>query len=231
MPRIVTISDTHSRHSKISTMPEGDILIHSGDATERGGIDEIAAFNEWLGTLPYKHKIFVAGNHDWLFERSPQFAPTMMTNAHYLLDSFVVVEGLKIYGSPWQPRFFDWAFNRIRGAEIRKHWDLIPDKVDILITHGPAYGILDRTVSDEVVGCKDLLKRIAEVKPAYHIFGHIHEGYGMLEKDGTVFINAIAGIDDSSRDMLRQKMRRTTGTMPHYHHIHFHGQNIVYCIE
>ena len=88
MPRIVTISDTHSRHSKISPMPEGDILIHSGDATERGGIDEIAAFNEWLGALPYKHKIFVAGNHDWLFERSPQFAPTMMTNAHYLLDSF-----------------------------------------------------------------------------------------------------------------------------------------------
>ena len=191
MPRIVTISDTHSRHSKISPMPEGDILIHSGDATERGGIDEIAAFNEWLGALPYKHKIFVAGNHDWLFERSPQFAPTMMTNAHYLLDSFIVVEGLKIYGAPWQPRFFDWAFNVDRGEKIAKKWQLIPDDIDVLITHGPPYGILDEVaIRHEHVGCEELLPIVKRIKPRAHIFGHIHSGYGMIEQDGIKFVNA-----------------------------------------
>ncbi len=191
MPRIVTISDTHSRHRKISTMPEGDILIHSGDATNRGGIDEIADFNQWLGELPYQHKIFVAGNHDWLFERSPQFAPTLMTNAHYLLDSFIVVEGLKIYGAPWQPRFFDWAFNLDRGAAIAEKWQMIPDDIDVLITHGPPYGILDEVpYRHEHVGCEELLPVVQRIKPRAHIFGHIHAGYGIAEQDGTKFVNA-----------------------------------------
>ena len=191
MPRIVTISDTHSRHSQINSMPEGDILIHSGDATNRGGIDEIAAFNEWLGALPYKHKIFVAGNHDWLFERSPKFAPTMMTNAHYLLDNFVIVEGLKIYGSPWQPRFFDWAFNVDRGEKIAQKWQMIPDDIDVLITHGPPYGILDEVpYRHEHVGCEELLPVVKRIKPRAHIFGHIHAGYGMIEQHGIKFVNA-----------------------------------------
>ncbi len=191
MPRIVTISDTHSRHQKIKSMPEGDILIHSGDATERGGIDEIVAFNEWLGTLPYLHKIFVAGNHDWLFERSPQFAPTLMSNAHYLLDNFIEIEGLKIYGAPWQPRFFDWAFNVDRGAAIAQKWQMIPDDIDVLITHGPPHGILDEVAyRHEHVGCEELLPVVHRIKPRAHIFGHIHSGYGMVEQNGIKFVNA-----------------------------------------
>ena len=191
MPRIVTISDTHSRHRKISTMPEGDILIHSGDATNRGGIDEIADFNQWLGELPYKHKIFVAGNHDWLFERSPEFAPTLMSNAHYLRDNFIVVEGLKIYGAPWQPRFFDWAFNLDRGAAIAQKWRMIPADIDVLITHGPPYGILDEVpYRHEHVGCEELLPVVQRIKPRAHIFGHIHAGYGMVEQGGIKFVNA-----------------------------------------
>ena len=100
MPRIVAISDTHSRHNQISALPAGDILIHAGDATNKGTLAEVVAFNQWLGTLPYQHKIFVAGNHDFLFEKSPEIARTLMTNAHYLLDEAVVIAGLKFYGSP-----------------------------------------------------------------------------------------------------------------------------------
>ncbi len=119
MPRIVAISDTHSRHNQFVDLPEGDILIHAGDATVQGKFDEVVEFNRWLGTLPYKHKIFVAGNHDFLFEKSPEMARALMSNAYYLQDSFVVLEGLKIYGSPWQPRFHDWAFNLDRGERDR----------------------------------------------------------------------------------------------------------------
>lgn len=195
MPRIVAISDTHSRHHQFVALPEGDILIHAGDATVKGTFDEVVEFNRWLGTLPHKHKIFIAGNHDFLFEKSPDMARALMSNVHYLQDSFVVVEGLKIYGSPWQPRFHDWAFNLDRGADIRRKWQQIPEDIDILVTHGPPYGILDM-VSDrwtgvaEAVGCEELLPIVQHIKPRAHIFGHIHAGYGQLTQDGTQFVNA-----------------------------------------
>jgi len=108
----------------------------------------------------------------------------------YLNDTGTTIEGLKIWGSPVQPEFFNWAFNRERGEDICKHWDLIPDDTDILITHGPAFGILDRVLEGEYVGCSDLLKKIKQIKPKIHAFGHIHEAYGQCEEDGTTFINA-----------------------------------------
>jgi Icc-related predicted phosphoesterase len=195
MPRIVAISDTHSRHQQFGELPAGDILIHAGDATVRGDLQEVVEFNRWLGTLPHKHKIFVAGNHDFLFERAPQLACSLMSNAIYLLDSFRIIEGLKIYGSPWQPRFFDWAFNLDRGREIRRKWERIPDDTDILITHGPPHGILDGVIDRwtgtiEAVGCEELLPVVQRIKPRVHIFGHIHAGYGQVEQDGVQFINA-----------------------------------------
>ncbi len=195
MPRIVAISDTHSRHEKMPALPDGDILIHAGDATVRGSFDEIVEFNRWFSLLPHKHKILVAGNHDWLFEKSPEMARALMTNAIYLQDNFVEVEGLKIYGAPWQPRFFDWAFNVNRGVAIAQKWSLIPSDTDVLITHGPPHGILD-TVTDrgtgekEAVGCEELLPAVKRIKPRAHIFGHIHAGYGQVEIDGIQFINA-----------------------------------------
>jgi Icc-related predicted phosphoesterase len=194
MPRIVAISDTHSRHHQFGTLPDGDILIHAGDATVQGKFDEVIEFNRWLGTLPHKHKIFVAGNHDFLFERAPDLARVLITNAVYLQDSFVVIEGLKIYGSPWQPRFFDWAFNLDRGATIRRKWGRIPDDTDVLITHGPPKGILDMVIDRwtgtyEAVGCEELLPIVQRIRPRVHIFGHIHAGYGQVTQDGVRYIN------------------------------------------
>lgn len=193
MPRIVCLSDTHNRNEQI-IVPDGDILIHAGDATIRGTIDEIVLFNEWFANLPHQYKIFVAGNHDWLFETNNRFARKLLDSSiHYLQDSSVKIENLKIYGSPWQPRFFDWAFNLNRGAELAEKWKLIPDDADILITHGPPFGILDevpRRYFVENTGCEDLRKRVETIRPKLHVFGHIHCGYGATEKFGVKFINA-----------------------------------------
>ncbi len=172
-------------------MPSGDVLIHAGDATIQGTIDEVFMFNEWFSNLPHKHKIFVAGNHDWLFETYNRYAREMLSDQIiYLQDSFVKIEKLKIYGSPWQPRFFDWAFNVNRGAEIAEKWKMIPPDTDILITHGPPHGILDKTPRGDSAGCEELRKRVEKVKPKLHVFGHIHHAYGKTEKFGTIFVNA-----------------------------------------
>ena len=190
MPRIVLLSDTHNCNEQIS-VPDGDILIHAGDATNRGQVDEIADFNEWFSGFPHKHKIFVAGNHDWLFETRPKYARSLLAkNVVYLQDSAVEISGLKIYGSPWQPRFFDWAFNLNRGGEMAEKWKLIPNEVDILITHGPPFGILDETPRGDFAGCEELRKRVEEIRPQLHVFGHIHFGYGETEKFGVRFVNA-----------------------------------------
>lgn len=190
MPRIVLLSDTHNCNEQIS-VPDGDILIHAGDATNRGQVDEIVAFNEWFSGFPHKHKIFVAGNHDWLFETRPKYAQSLLAkNVVYLQDSAVEILDLKIYGSPWQPRFFDWAFNLNRGDEMAEKWKLIPNEVDILITHGPPFGILDETPRGDFAGCEELRKRVEEIRPRLHVFGHIHFGYGTEEKFGVRFVNA-----------------------------------------
>jgi Icc-related predicted phosphoesterase len=197
MPRIVCLSDTHNCNEQIA-VPDGDLLIHSGDATIQGTQYEIEQFLAWFSSLPHKYKIFVAGNHDWLYEIDNNFARMLTANFNiiYLQDSFVEIEGLKIYGSPWQPRFFDWAFNLMRGNELAEKWKLIPDDVDILITHGPPNGVLDevpRKYWIENTGCEELIKKVEELskqKLKLHIFGHIHCGYGTAEKFGVKFVNA-----------------------------------------
>jgi Icc-related predicted phosphoesterase len=186
--RIVCLSDTHNQ--QIET-PDGDILIHAGDATIRGTIDEIVEFNYWFAALSHKHKIFVAGNHDWLFETNLTHARTFLDpSIVYLQDSAVEIDGIKIYGSPWQPRFYDWAFNLNRGREMAEKWEMIPADTDILITHGPPFGILDRTAYGDNAGCEELIKKVTELRPKAHIFGHIHEGYGRREESGITYINA-----------------------------------------
>lgn len=193
MTRIVCLSDTHNLHEEIS-VPEGDVLIHAGDATTRGTIAEIASFNRWFARLPHRRKVFVAGNHDWLFETDNNLARSLIDfSIHYLQDSLIEIENLKIYGSPWQPRFFNWAFNLDRGAEMAEKWRLIPNDIDVLITHGPPRGILDQVQRLDFVentGCEELMKRVQTIKPKLHIFGHIHCGYGTAERFGTKFINA-----------------------------------------
>ena len=194
MPKIVCLSDTHNCNEQIA-VPNGDILIHAGDATIRGTEHEVEDFLAWFSSLPHKYKIFVAGNHDWLFETNNRYARLLTANFNikYLQDSSTIIEGLKIYGSPWQPRFYDWAFNLTRGAEIAEKWKLIPDETDILITHGPPHGILDevpRKFFVENTGCEELRKKVEEIRPKLHVFGHIHCGYGQTEKFGVKFINA-----------------------------------------
>jgi len=185
----VAVSDTHGMYEQVD-VPNADVYIHAGDITRSGKLSEIKHFNNYLSTLPHKHKIIIAGNHDWGFERSPDEARNLITNGTYLEDESVTINGFKFYGSPWQPWFLNWAFNLHRGKNISSKWDLIENDTDVLITHGPAFGILDRVLRGESVGCSDLLDTINKIKPKYHICGHIHEAYGTDEVDNTRFINA-----------------------------------------
>ena len=184
--RFVCISDTHNRLNQVH-LPPGDVLLHAGDLTGRGTLEEVQRTAEDLAKLNYTYKFIIAGNHDFAFEQNPGRVKEILSHSApdviYLQDESVVINGIKIYGSPWQPWFYDWAFNLKRGLEIRQKWDLIPNDTDILMTHGPAYGFRDKTLLGEHAGCEELLKVIRErVQPRYHVFGHIHEGYGQ-ERD------------------------------------------------
>lgn len=214
--RFVCISDTHGKieGSKLH-MPPGDVLLHAGDFTQKGHMNEIQKFNSYLGALPYKVKVVIAGNHDLTFddniteaslrtfgvqkstvesylrERGLKSVKQMLTSAIYLEDSLVTVCGIKIYGAPWQPVFCDWGFNLNRGEDILKKWQTIPADLDILMTHGPPVGHGDLTGGNNNVGCVELLNTVQKrVKPKFHVFGHIHEGYGVTSDGYTTFINA-----------------------------------------
>ena len=189
--KIVCISDTHNQHRQID-VPDGDLLIHAGDFSGHGKPAEISAFNQWLGELPHRHKILIAGNHDFLFEREPALARSLITEAFYLENEFIEIEGLRIYGSPATPWFFNWAFNYHRGPEINAIWDRIPQEIHVLITHGPPFGILDQVAHGKQVGCEMLAQWLESQKspPALHVFGHIHEAAGRIQTDQTTFINA-----------------------------------------
>jgi len=189
--KFVAISDTHAQHQNI-ILPKGNALIHAGDVSRKGEEHEIINFLNWFSKTDFEFKILIAGNHDFFFERENEIKikELIPENIIYLNDSPVVVNGIKIWGSPVTPWFYDWAFNRNRGADILKHWNLIPADTDILITHGPVYKIHDKTIYGEEVGCEDLFKKVNEIKPKVHICGHIHEAYGVTENSGIKFINA-----------------------------------------
>lgn len=193
--KIDCISDTHTKHGKIQ-LPGGDILIHSGDFSSHGAMSETVAFLDWFADQDYSHLVLIAGNHDFIAEKQPGWMEEecKKRNITYLNDSGCEIEGIKFWGSPVQPWFFDWAFNRARGAAIKKHWDLIPEDTEVLITHGPPHMIRDgvprRGGSYEHVGCEDLYSRILNTKVKLHVFGHIHEGAGYTYKDGRTYVNA-----------------------------------------
>ena len=189
--KIVFISDTHGQHRKLKNLPKGDIIIHGGDVSKMGRDHEVEDFIHWFLRLDYAHKIFIAGNHDFCFEDySMDFVQKKLTsNCHYLCNSGVEIERIKIWGTPITPTFFNWAFNEDRGKPIQKYWKKIPKNTDILITHGPPNGILDKTTSNINAGCEDLLKTVNKLKPKFHLFGHIHEAYGKETINETTFIN------------------------------------------
>ena len=192
--KIILISDTHCRHREV-TVPNGDILIHSGDFSGRGNPYEVEDFLEWFTSQPHTNKIFIAGNHDLSFEDKPAWLKDMLgkiaPNIFYLEDSLVTIDDVKFYGSPWQPEFHDWAFNLVRGPELAEKWAKIPLDTNVLITHGPAYSYLDYTIfGHKNVGCHDLLERIKEVKPQIHTCGHIHHSHGSKYDQYTTYFNA-----------------------------------------
>ena len=201
--RIVCIADTHGLHGQFG-LPDGDVLIHAGDSCNTGNKGDVVRFAKWLGKLPHQWKIVIAGNHDWFFQKQPDFARSYIEqNAIYLQDSGCEIEGLKFWGSPWQPWFMDWAFNLPRkGARLREMWNQIPFDTDVLITHCPPHSILDEVhpriggwdleqqKGSGPLGCEELAIRLKAVCPKLHVFGHIHDSYGHLVKDGTTYVNA-----------------------------------------
>jgi Icc-related predicted phosphoesterase len=200
--KITFISDTHVKHKQITEdLPGGDLLIHAGDISSMGHKHEIQQFCKWFNSLEnYTVKTFIAGNHDFGFEKEPEMAKEVVDSYKdivYLQDSFLgygvdTENYVKIYGSPWQPEFYNWAFNLPKnGLELAQKWNDIPDDTDILITHGPAFGYLDTIMGQyDNLGCQLLTNRIKTIKPKIHVCGHIHSGYGYVFDGDTHFINA-----------------------------------------
>jgi Icc-related predicted phosphoesterase len=200
--KITFISDTHTKHKQLD-LSGGDLLIHAGDIMNSGyNSNDITDFCKWFdGLEQYDHKVFIAGNHDRMFEDTPEKAMEIVNSykwIDYLQDSTIEVgddnETAKIYGSPWQPEFYNWAFNLPRrGDGLMAKWGAIPKDTDILITHGPPQGHLDisgppHNVGD--LGCELLRVKVDEQPPKIHVFGHIHGSYGYKFHNGTHFINA-----------------------------------------
>lgn len=186
--RFVAISDLHSMLHQVA-LPKGDALLIAGDLTNRGSWREIQQFAETLAVLPFKHKVVIAGNHDHNFERWPQEARDRLEEHGiiYLMDQMCTLEGIKIYGSPWVIDLPAWAFNMPREA-MERVWSGIPSGLDILMTHQPPHGILNEAKGGHC-GCPELARAVALTKPRYHVFGHIHEGYGEHRNEHTHFFN------------------------------------------
>ena len=197
--KIWAISDLHCKATLLKIPTDVDMVICSGDASLTKDISwndaEFNGFLMWFSNLPIKHKVFVAGNHDTSVEArmtKPEHFKKM--GIIYLENETVTIEGIKIFGSPITPRFgFGWAFNCDRDS-IHKYWDLIEEGTDIVVTHGPPFGVLDVAYyGNKPVGCKALYSKVAEIQPTYHIFGHIHEHAGLTEtipEIKTTFVNA-----------------------------------------
>lgn len=189
--KIVALSDTHGCYENLS-VPDGDVLVHTGDACFNGtNRYQFENFMKWMSNQNFRHKIYVPGNHDGVIEHDIDTARKQFKKygISLLVDEKIEIDGKTFYGSPWTPTFLDWYFMKDRGEDIEKVWNLVPDNIDVLLTHGPPYGVLDRVLEGSHQGCEQLLNKVNEVKPKLHIFGHIHEGRGFVEKNGIHFYN------------------------------------------
>ena len=175
--RLVFFSDTHGRHEDVA-LPEGDILIHAGDVCDKGNEDQVHQFIEWFANQPFEYKIFIAGNHDFNLETGRILIPAALPKEiTYLQDSGVVVYGKKIWG----------AFSAQNDEYFQP--GLIPEDIDILITHIPPWKILDQSPQGQHKGSAELSIRVRELKPDMHLFGHIHYSHGKRQIDGTQYAN------------------------------------------
>jgi Icc-related predicted phosphoesterase len=193
--KIVAVSDLHGT---LPAIPPCDLLLIAGDvcpvrdhrlSRQADWLD--ADFRRWLEASPARHIVGVAGNHDFIFEQCPDLVPGGLPWV-YLQDSGATVEGLRVWGSPWQPRFFDWAFN-LDEPDLAAKWQLIPDGTDVLVLHGPPLGYGDAVPQGggevENTGSPSLLERIRQVQPRLVVFGHIHEGRGEWRLGATTLAN------------------------------------------
>jgi Icc-related predicted phosphoesterase len=197
MTKLTFISDSHCRHNEIpkEQLPGGDILVHTGDWTNRGSVVEAIEFLQWLEKqTQYTHRVFIAGNHDLIAEQNPSlFRSLIPSNCIYLEDNGIELCGLKFWGTPVTPYFCDWAFNRTT-TELHKHFNYIPDDTNVILTHGGPKRIgLQKLLDGLDVGIEELSDfDLPELK--VNAFGHIHHSYGYKEIGGTTFINsAICG--------------------------------------
>jgi len=207
--KITMISDTHNKHKQLNgDLPGGELLLHAGDISSMGHKHEIESFLTWFDKIDnYDTKVFIAGNHDWGFQTKPDQCRGLLTGyktVDYLEDEELVLyfdgpngdrpeENVRIYGSPWQPEFYNWAFNLPRnGPGLQHKWNMIPENTDILITHGPAWGFVDDVEGrrGQHLGCELLAERIKEIKPKIHLCGHIHSGTGHYFDGHTHYFNA-----------------------------------------
>lgn len=208
--KVLFISDPHTFHKSIIDLPEADAICCSGDICLRGEFEEAVSFLAWFSSLPYKHKVFTVGNHDICFDPNhgrygifkenfnagvenpiDRIEELIPEGVHFLNRSGVVLDGIKFWGAPDTPWFHNWAFNIHRETpEMEAVWDEMPEDVDVLLTHGPPFKVLDYTIEGLYVGCEVLARKLETIKPKVHSFGHIHEDYGAIEKGGTLFLNS-----------------------------------------
>jgi len=200
--RLCSFSDTHTYHRRV-VVPGGDVAICCGDITTSGQLSVMYDFAQWMGALPHKWKIVIFGNHDAFQagsdDRDEALGYLAENGIIYLEDSEVVIDGVKFYGSPWTPVYGNYYFMASRGEEIASKWNKIPDDVNVLISHGPPYEILDQVSIGEVwfgeeiirhPGCEMLAKRIEQLRNLKaHLFGHIHSGAGVKIINNVVFAN------------------------------------------
>lgn len=201
--KLAFVSDIHELHDDI-VVPPCDVLVCCGDFTNGGQPHAVGAFARWcqrvLREQPVRRLVTIAGNHELTFDASRREAAgglreevigaVRASGAIYLEDEACTIEGVTFYGSPWSMRFFDWAFQIDGEEQDRAVSARIPDRVDVLITHGPPHGILDRTYDGRNVGSPALTETVARVRPRIHAFGHIHEAHGIAVRHGTTFVNA-----------------------------------------
>lgn len=186
--KIICISDTHNKYQMLDgRLPNGDILIHAGDLVSHGTVEEIQNFINWYSKQPHEYKIFVGGNHDGALEHSKERI-TIPNNLIYLENEQIIINGLKIWGSPVSPPFRSFGF--MWDEEKRESlYKKIPENCDIIINHSPPFGTLDTVLEGMQVGCKYLAENISRIKPKVVICGHIHESYGYILKEGILYIN------------------------------------------
>lgn len=218
---ILHISDTHAAHKvweetnkDLLKYEEYDLIIHSGDISHIGRLDEVFNFLEWYHSLPVENKILILGNHEkgieYRIDEIRDIIKDDFPSITFLHHESVCIKGFNIFGSPYTPYFHGWAFNVTR-SDLEYYWEEIPNDTDILVTHGPPLGIADYVKhSRQHVGCQHLLNRVLEIKPMLHQFGHIHEEYGIrtLQDNGnTRFVNASSVL----YDFVNQKYKTIHG--------------------